>query len=172
MCRCQVWILEFPIWAQSCSKRKRKRSTAQIPVSQSYHTCLARTQSEFALVEKRVSRLAQLRSCLVEILVLVNEVCAASPSNAIIGFYEARHLIHENAPECVGRDGANQQFQRTRLAARKKADGCPYFNETPENLPKKPSFGPLLDPRTGVTPSTVTKTLGTLPFSKSVLASP
>jgi hypothetical protein len=74
-------------------------------------------------VEKRVSRLAQLRSCLVEILVLVNEVCAASPSNAIIGFYEARHLIHENAPECVGRDGANQQFERTRLAATKKADG-------------------------------------------------
>jgi len=25
--------------------------------------------------------------------------------------------------------------------------GCPYFNETPENLPKKPSFGPLVDPR-------------------------
>jgi len=24
---------------------------------------------------------------------------------------------------------------------------CPYFNETPENLPKTPSFGPLLDPR-------------------------
>jgi uncharacterized protein YbjT (DUF2867 family) len=59
----------------------------------------------------------------VEILALVNEVRAASPSNAIIGFYEARHLVHENAPECVGRDGANQQFERTRLAARKKADG-------------------------------------------------
>jgi hypothetical protein len=80
-------------------------------------------QSKFALVEKRVFCLAQSRSCLVEILALVNEVCAASPSNAIIGFCEARHLIHENAPECVGRDGANQQFERTWLATRKKADG-------------------------------------------------
>jgi hypothetical protein len=44
-----------------------------------------------------MSCLAQLRSCLAEILVLVNEVCAASPSNTIIGFYEARHLVHENA---------------------------------------------------------------------------
>jgi hypothetical protein len=79
-----------------------------------------------------VFRLAQPRSCLVEILALVNEVCAASPSNAIIGFYEARHLIHENAPECVGRDGANQQFERTWLATRKKADGIsrmPSANE-------------------------------------------
>ena len=67
--------------------------------------------------------LAQLRSRLVEILVLVNEVCAASPSNAIIGFYEGRHLLHENASECAGRDSAKQQFERTRLAATKKADG-------------------------------------------------
>jgi hypothetical protein len=67
--------------------------------------------------------LVQPRSFLVEILALVNEVCAASPSNAIIGFYEACHLVHENTPECVGRDGANQQFERTRLAARKKAEG-------------------------------------------------
>jgi hypothetical protein len=67
--------------------------------------------------------LAQARSRLVEILALVNEVCAATPSNAIIGSYEARHLVHENAPECVGRDGANRQFERTWLAARKKADG-------------------------------------------------
>jgi hypothetical protein len=57
--------------------------------------------------------LAQPRSYLVAILALVNEVCADSPSNALIGFYEARHLIHENAPECVGREGANQQFERT-----------------------------------------------------------
>jgi hypothetical protein len=41
--------------------------------------------------------LAQPRGYLVEILALVNEVCAASPSNAIIGSCEARHLIHENA---------------------------------------------------------------------------
>ena len=54
---------------------------------------------------------------------LVNEVCAASPSNAIIGFYEGRHLLHENASECAGRDSANQQFERTRMAATKKADG-------------------------------------------------
>jgi hypothetical protein len=55
-------------------------------------------------VEKRVFCLAQLRGCLVEILVLVNEVCAASPSNAIIGFYEARHFgktYNLNSPEIV-----------------------------------------------------------------------
>jgi hypothetical protein len=83
-------------------------------------------------VEKRVFCLAQLRSCLVEILVLVNEVCAASPSKAIIRLYEARHLIHEDAPECVGRDGANQQFERTRLAATKKADGIPDYLRRPD----------------------------------------
>ena len=57
---------------------------------------------------------------------LVNEVCAASPSNAIIGFYEARHLIHENASECAGRDSANQQFERTRL--RKTAPSWSAFD--------------------------------------------
>jgi len=36
--------------------------------------------------------LAQSRSCLVEILALVNEVCAASPSNP-----DGRELHHEDA---------------------------------------------------------------------------
>jgi hypothetical protein len=48
--------------------------------------------------------------------------CAGQSESRHCWLYEARHLIHENAPECAGLDGANYQFERTRLAATKKAD--------------------------------------------------
>jgi len=61
-------------------------------------TNVAHKQSKFAFVQNRVFCLEQFRTCLVEILALVNEVCATSPITAIIGLDEVRHLIHENAP--------------------------------------------------------------------------
>jgi hypothetical protein len=41
--------------------------------------------------------------------------------------------------------------------------GCPYSNETPEIVAKRPSFGPQLDPGNGLNPSKLAQiNLGTL----------